>query len=172
MQVLINLVGNSLKFTDQGQIKIEVTLLKNQQFLNPKSSINTQNLVRFRIQDTGIGMDEQQLARIFGYFSTFDVDSGTGLGLMIARKIVRQLGPSSQEIKVESSLNFGTVFQFDIFQNYDLLLEEDGQLTISKEYLHRIGIHPIKKITISDQKRSHQSFDSKIHRFFFFQGLN
>ncbi|NDV00533.1 ATP-binding protein [Pseudoroseicyclus tamaricis] len=100
-QVLLNLVGNAVKFTRAGSIDIEVERLPGEG-----------GLVEFRVADTGIGIAEAQLERIFQDFETLDSSysrqaGGTGLGLGIARRLVGVMGG---EIGVESEPGEGSLF--------------------------------------------------------------
>jgi signal transduction histidine kinase/FixJ family two-component response regulator len=101
-QVLINLLGNAIKFTDYGTVTFRVSKVKN-------------NIIRFQIQDTGIGMSKEQLTKIFLPFeqvgSVSKQKEGTGLGLTISSQIVEMMG---SELKVTSELNQGSIFWFDI----------------------------------------------------------
>jgi signal transduction histidine kinase/CheY-like chemotaxis protein/ligand-binding sensor domain-containing protein len=106
-QVLINLVGNALKFTNKGEIVIEVGLLK----------IEGKEIeLIFHIKDTGIGIPEEKLPRLFKAFSQADSSTtrkygGTGLGLVISQRLVELMGGS---LTVESKLDVGTTFTFTI----------------------------------------------------------
>ncbi|MEA5417626.1 ATP-binding protein [Spirulina sp. CCNP1310] len=107
-QVLLNLLGNSIKFTEVGQVIFEVIRL---------SDDLTQNTVkiRFKVQDTGVGMTPEQLNKIFLPFEQVGSRSkqaeGTGLGLTICRQIVTMMGG---EIAVESHAGAGSSFWFDV----------------------------------------------------------
>ena len=101
-QILVNLVGNACKFTRNGRIAIEI------------DATEDSDLVEFRVIDTGVGIAEPDLARIFDDFVTLDTSyarssDGTGLGLGIARRLVEVLGG---EIGVESEPGEGSVFWF------------------------------------------------------------
>ena len=107
-QVLMNLVGNALKFTRQGEIFVGVTLLKTQ----PDSGI----ALSFEIRDTGIGIPADKIGRLFKAFSQVDSSTtrkygGTGLGLVICEKLVKLMGG---EIGVESQPGEGATFDFSI----------------------------------------------------------
>ncbi|OGG96863.1 MAG: hypothetical protein A2527_00345 [Candidatus Lambdaproteobacteria bacterium RIFOXYD2_FULL_50_16] len=108
-QVLLNLVGNAIKFTAHGQIKVTVEVL-----------VLTSELVnlRFLVQDTGIGLDPQFKSLVFGAFEQSPGQSnanfgGTGLGLAICRRLVSMMGG---EIWVESDLGQGCQFYFTLPQ--------------------------------------------------------
>lgn len=97
-QILINLAGNAVKFTDEGEVRLELT---------PGDGV-----VRFVIEDTGIGIEASDLQRLFQPFSQLDTGltrrhGGTGLGLHIARELAHLLGGA---IEVESTLGEGSAF--------------------------------------------------------------
>jgi signal transduction histidine kinase/DNA-binding response OmpR family regulator len=102
-QVILNLMGNAIKFTETGRIDLEVT--------TPRP-----DWLRIEVRDTGIGLSEQAKNKMFSSFSQADSSisrrfGGTGLGLAISRRIVTLL---AGEIGVESELGKGSVFWFEI----------------------------------------------------------
>lgn len=106
-QVLLNLVGNAIKFTEQGEV--ELTL---QGTVAANSHLN----LVIRVRDTGIGMDGDTLAKIFQPFTQADSSmsrryGGTGLGLAISKKLVRLMGGN---IGAESTRGRGSVFHFNV----------------------------------------------------------
>jgi signal transduction histidine kinase/ActR/RegA family two-component response regulator len=105
-QVLLNLVGNAVKFTDRGSVttRIDADVQPGQAVLS------------FAVQDTGIGMTQEQQARLFVAFEQADNSmsrrfGGTGLGLVISRQLIRMMGG---EIRVESQPGLGTTFHFHV----------------------------------------------------------
>lgn len=110
-QVLINLLGNAIKFTDNGEVAFKVDVL-NQRTDSPDRSFAT---LRFQIEDTGIGMSPNQLEKIFLPFEQADDakqrPDGTGLGLTISQRIVAFMG---SQIQVQSRLGEGSVFWIDL----------------------------------------------------------
>ncbi len=106
-QVITNLVGNSIKFTERGNIDISVEL---------RSVRDDLVELQFMVRDTGIGISERQQAQLFQAFSQADASisrryGGTGLGLVITQKLVSQMGG---EISLTSRLHRGSTFWFTI----------------------------------------------------------
>ena len=115
-QVLFNLGGNALKFTDKGHILLKVKSLSR----TPNSA-----LLRISFRDTGIGIPMEKQEEIFEHFTQADYSStrefsGTGLGLAISRNLIRMMGG---ELKVESEPGHGSHFYFDL--NFPLGREVD-----------------------------------------------
>lgn len=111
-QVLINLAGNGVKFTDQGGVAIETRLIH----LDDKTA-----RLAFAVRDTGIGIPEHMQSAIFEEFAQADAGvsrnrEGTGLGLAIARKLVRAM---DSDISVESAPGEGSIFSFEVSLAYD-----------------------------------------------------
>jgi len=110
-QVLINLVGNAIKFTDRGFVRLVV------RFVAPSlSPPATKPLMQFEVIDSGIGMSEQQLGRLFQPFTQADASTarrygGTGLGLTISRRLATMLGGN---IEVASAVGQGSTFRVTI----------------------------------------------------------
>ncbi|HEY6878236.1 MAG TPA: response regulator [Polyangiales bacterium] len=106
VQVLLNLAGNAVKFTDVGEIVLAVELVS----LDFGSA-----RVRFSVRDSGVGMSDEQRARLFEPFSQLETslkrDRGTGLGLVIAQELVHCMGG---EISVESRPGRGSEFSFTL----------------------------------------------------------
>jgi signal transduction histidine kinase/DNA-binding response OmpR family regulator len=106
-QVLINLVGNALKFTDQGEVAIRVTL---------DQETEAHARLSFEVQDTGIGIPPDRVHLLFQSFSQVDSSrtrryGGTGLGLAISKKLVEMMGG---QIGVESEPRKGSIFRFTL----------------------------------------------------------
>ncbi|MGH6882636.1 MAG: response regulator, partial [Hypericibacter sp.] len=116
-QILINLVGNSLKFTERGEILVEVTVAAG----GPGHTV-----LDFAVKDTGIGIAPEDHARIFESFHQIDNSmtrsrGGTGLGLAISRQLVEMMGG---KIMLESELGRGSRFHFSV--RCDQLAEPEG----------------------------------------------
>ncbi len=124
-QVLLNLLGNSIKFTDRGQVIFQV------QYLTSDAETHTVK-IRFTVEDTGIGMTPEQLGKIFQPFEQVGSSSrrseGTGLGLTICRKIVAMMG---SEIQVKSTFGAGSTFWFDV--DFPVSTEWVSSATVSEQ---------------------------------------
>ncbi|OPY14563.1 MAG: Autoinducer 2 sensor kinase/phosphatase LuxQ [Syntrophus sp. PtaB.Bin001] len=104
-QVLVNLMGNAVKFTETGEISVHVFL---------EEEVGQTTLLKFEVRDTGIGIVPEALSRIFHAFAQEDGSTtrrygGTGLGLAIASQLVSMMGGT---IGVESTLGKGSLFHF------------------------------------------------------------
>ena len=105
-QVLLNYVGNAIKFTDEGEILVRVSRVRD---------VGRDTLVRFEVQDTGVGMTAAQVGLLFNAFQQADTSTtrefgGTGLGLVIAKQLAELMGGG--EAGVSSSLGKGSTFWF------------------------------------------------------------
>ncbi|MBI9053123.1 MAG: transporter substrate-binding domain-containing protein [Bacteroidales bacterium] len=103
-QIMINLINNALKYTEEGHVEIGYNVIKN---------LNT---VEFFVKDTGIGIPKNKQKEIFDRFNKIEPSNaklyrGTGLGLTITQNLVERLGG---KINVDSELNVGSVFHFNL----------------------------------------------------------
>ena len=104
-QILTNLVGNAIKFTEKGEIVVSAELLEKR---------GNKATLKFSVQDTGIGLNEEQAAKLFRPFTQADEATtrkygGTGLGLTICKRLVKMM---SGDISVSSNPSSGSVFTF------------------------------------------------------------
>jgi signal transduction histidine kinase/DNA-binding response OmpR family regulator len=114
-QVLINLLGNAIKFTDDGAVTLKVTLLDTHPPETPNAADMTPTAkLRFQVEDTGVGIAPEAVEKIFSPFEQVGDQKrqaeGTGLGLAISHQIVRQM---RSQLQVESQLGVGSVFFFE-----------------------------------------------------------
>jgi len=163
-QILLNLINNAVKFTEQGQIKVSAQVLN-------QSDRNIELL--FEISDSGIGMNTEQQQKLFQAFSQADTSitrkyGGTGLGLAICKQLIEMM---HGEIGVTSKPGEGSVFHFRIcfeignadglmntqtsqaipahalsaLQGTDVLLVEDNEINqqVAEGLLSRVGIHVV-----------------------------
>ena len=104
-QILNNLFSNAIKFTESGYIKLTISTIEN---------TTAQTTLNFSVEDTGIGMTDEQVSRLFLEFEQADSSTtrkygGTGLGLAITKNLIELM---DGEIKVNSTLHKGTIFSF------------------------------------------------------------
>ncbi|MCF8495136.1 MAG: response regulator [Alphaproteobacteria bacterium] len=105
-QILLNIIGNAIKFTKDGHVLISVS----------RQGMEGNNIrLRFEVQDTGIGIPHDKLDKIFGKFTQVDSSTtrqygGTGLGLAISKSLVEMMGGT---IEVDSTLGKGATFRFE-----------------------------------------------------------
>ena len=111
-QVLVNLVGNAFKFTQRGGVSVHVERVGFRQAPGGQRL----NLIRFRVSDSGIGIDPESMARLFQQFEQADASTtrrygGTGLGLAICRQLVELM---DGQIEVASDVGKGSTFAFTL----------------------------------------------------------
>jgi signal transduction histidine kinase len=138
-QILINLIGNAIKFTQDGIIKVIISNTKN-------------NLIQFEIKDNGIGMTKEQQSKVFEAFSQADSSTtrkygGTGLGLTLCKEFVELMGG---KILVQSKQNVGSSFIFEI------KLDKSTEI-INKTYDIITEINTNKKVVQTDSKNIDKS---------------
>lgn len=131
-QVMINLISNALKFTENGEICVRVN----------KGTVTSQTVeLLFEVQDSGIGIDADKQAHLFDAFAQADGSvtrryGGTGLGLAICKRIVCMMGG---DIGVESQPGKGSCFRFNV-----ILEKDEGKQTHALSILH----HEIKSLFV------------------------
>ncbi len=138
-QILINLLGNAVKFTKEGEIELKIQRLED--------LADGHKLIRFEVRDTGIGISEENQKKIFDAFSQEDGSTtkqygGTGLGLTISNKLLAMMG---SELKLISQLNKGSRFYFDI-----PLKTENGN------YIKKTDTDFIKKVLVVDDNENNR----------------
>lgn len=128
-QILINLVGNGVKFTAEGAVSVKISCVER---------IDKHIKIRFEVKDSGIGIETAQLDKLFQPFNQIDSTitrkfGGTGLGLVICEKLITLMGG---RIKVASQVGIGSTFSFEIrFEIADQLHNGNEHLPHSNEGL-------------------------------------
>jgi PAS domain S-box-containing protein len=148
-QILYNLVGNAIKFTESGSVIITV---ENQESVIPPRGKTT---LLVSVQDTGIGLTKQQRRSIFNKFAQADSSTtrkfgGTGLGLVISQMLVSMFGG---EINVESEAGQGSIFSFSL--SLDIASKdniEDKSVQVNNDYLDHGITTPIRVLMAEDNR--------------------
>ncbi len=130
-QVVVNLLGNAIKFTERGQVQVRVAVERED---------DSQMLVRIAVEDTGIGVPKERLDRLFHAFSQVDASTtrqfgGTGLGLAISKQLVELMGG---EIGVNSRVGRGSIFWFRLPLAKTTVLDSTRHLTPDELRLLRV----------------------------------
>lgn len=145
-QILVNLVNNAIKFTEKGEIVIRVALVKE----DDRCAV-----LRFSVADTGVGIPQDRMGRLFKPFSQVDASTtrkygGTGLGLAISKRITEMMGG---QMEVESVEGKGTTFWFTVSLEKQSLA--NGRDVVCPEELQNIRI-----LVVDDNARSRQALCS------------
>jgi len=148
-QILTNLIGNAIKFTEQGEVAVYVQVIE---------QTAHQQVLRFDIKDTGIGITESQQQHLFGQFSQADSSTtrkygGTGLGLSICKKLVELM---QGEIGINSEVASGTTFWFTLTlanakavneaPTYNTDIQNEKVLIVDDNETNRMLMHQLHKI--------------------------
>ncbi len=131
-QILTNLIGNAIKFTEEGGVEICINL---------KRILNQQVEVFVSVCDTGIGLSRTQIKKLFSAFSQADLSTsrkygGTGLGLTISKNLVEKMGG---KIQVKSEINKGSCFSFTV------IFDCENKIDLSYPYI------PLKNVIVYDR---------------------
>jgi signal transduction histidine kinase/HPt (histidine-containing phosphotransfer) domain-containing protein/BarA-like signal transduction histidine kinase len=113
-QILINLINNAIKFTDQGEIVVKMMMTDEKPDARHEASGDSLKILKFSVSDTGIGMTPPQMAKLFQAFNQADNSvtrkyGGTGLGLAISKQLAELMGGT---VWLESELGVGSTFYF------------------------------------------------------------
>lgn len=143
-QILLNLLGNAIKFTDQGHVRLQIEYLRDDE---------NRHRLKFDVVDTGIGLAEDQITKLFRPFVQADASvdrkfGGSGLGLAISQRLAEGLGGS---ITVASQLGKGSTFSFAV--NIGDVAEDE--LVTSEEF-------KIEKTILPDQESEHIKLSGSI----------
>jgi PAS domain S-box-containing protein len=152
-QVLINLANNAVKFTEGGEIVVSAELVGQK---------NGRVELKFAVSDSGIGLTEDQVAKLFQSFSQADTSTtrkygGTGLGLAISKKLVNMMGG---EIWVESEYGQGSSFIFTAIFGL-------GKETVKKRFAPSQDLRGMKVLVVDDNATSREIFRDMLESFSF-----
>jgi len=150
-QVLLNLVNNAVKFTSEGHVLVEVSLVE---------KTDQTCRVQFSVSDTGIGLTKEQKDKLFSAFSQADTSvtrrfGGTGLGLTISKRLVEMMKGS---ISVESEFGVGSTFSFEV--EFPLQQNEKANLPLYKKSLQNL-----KVLIVDDNAVSREILTEQISAF-------
>jgi signal transduction histidine kinase/CheY-like chemotaxis protein/HPt (histidine-containing phosphotransfer) domain-containing protein len=152
-QVLINLANNAVKFTESGEIVVSTELV---------SQNEDQVTLKFSVRDTGVGLTQDQIDKLFEAFSQADTSTtrkygGTGLGLTISKRLVKMMGG---KIWVESKPGRGSTFSFT--GNFSL-----GKEKVKKRFVLSPDLHGIKVLVVDDNATSRDILEKILESFSF-----
>ncbi len=160
-QVLINLAGNAIKFTSEGQVLISLRS-------EPQPARSSMTRVRFSVQDSGIGIAPENQSRIFGGFNQAEASTsrrfgGTGLGLAISKRLVELMGG---EIALVSAVGVGSTFSFvlDLQQAPDAVTYQSGNGTSTLPTTGMQG-RPNRVLVVDDNALSRKLLTDVMHSF-------
>jgi signal transduction histidine kinase/FixJ family two-component response regulator len=144
-QVMLNLTGNAIKFTEKGEVKIIAKLLK-----DDGKDVH----ILFSVQDTGIGIQESKLNTIFESFTQVNARTtrkygGTGLGLTIAKQLIEQQGGT---ISVSSKVNEGSTFSFTLQFKKLARNVKEKDINIQAADYNQPNLNSISVLVIDDNK--------------------
>ncbi len=161
-QILNNLVGNAIKFTEKGEVVVKVSLteMRHQDFKAVDQESETggeDSVIQFEIKDTGIGISPEAQLNIFNAFSQADGSmsrkyGGTGLGLTICRQLCLMMGGS---IEVESATGKGSLFRFRV------KLKNGNQQALSMP-IQREGLKDLRVLIVDDNETNRTILNEQV----------
>ncbi len=146
-QILLNLAGNSVKFTEQGEVNISISKLNE----------DAENIIlEFAVRDTGIGMAPEKIPALFEPFVQATADTarkygGTGLGLSISKRLVEMQGGT---IRAESELGKGSVFSFQVTYKKYVQGAKQSSAGPAKDVMNGKDISGVRVLLVEDNKIS------------------
>jgi signal transduction histidine kinase len=152
-QVMVNLVNNAVKFTETGEIVVQIEVVDTQ---------DEEVTIKFSIRDTGIGMTKEQQGRLFKSFSQADTSTtrkhgGTGLGLAISKQLVEMMGG---KIHVESEPDKGSDFIFTA--NFGI-----GEESEQRSHIPITDLQHMNALVVDDNSTSRDIFKTYLESFTF-----
>ena len=158
-QVLINLVGNAVKFTSAGEILVDVELLKRE---------NDLCTLRFTVQDSGIGISSQSLSKLFQPFQQADSSmtrkyGGSGLGLVISKTLVEAMGGTIQATSEEGrGSSFSFILPMHIAAHGSVPAKSDYAVLSGRDVADRLSYNKDLKILLVEDNEINRSFMVKL----------
>jgi two-component system sensor histidine kinase/response regulator len=151
-QILVNLAGNAIKFTEKGEVAVSVRI----------EEVEEVKLLRFTVSDTGIGIAKDKLGLIFAPFSQADTSTtrqygGTGLGLSVSTQLVEMMGG---KIWVESQPGQGSFFHFNL-----PLQAAEGKESESKIVVASESLRGVKVLIVDDNRTNRRILDGTLRRW-------
>jgi PAS domain S-box-containing protein len=150
-QILINLLGNAIKFTEKGSVRLTIS--------NKKNISDVETKIRFSVKDTGIGIKKEYQEHIFQAFAQGDNSTtrkfgGTGLGLTISNQLLSLM---NSELHLESTYNLGSDFYFDVVLKTAKVLTENEEIekpnfVFKKHTKTNYGYENYKILIVEDNK--------------------
>ena len=161
-QVLYNLIGNALKFTERGSVRVTVSAQENEGSVYRDARTHRRYHYRFSIRDTGIGIPEEQQVRIFEAFTQREGQSarygGTGLGLAISKRLVEAMGG---ELQLESREGGGSTFTVDF---PSLPVDQRSDESTSSEGLAGVGMQGGEKVEAQETNEAQETAEGPEYR--------
>ncbi|MFB2937664.1 ATP-binding protein [Aerosakkonemataceae cyanobacterium BLCC-F154] len=161
-QILINLLNNALKFTQEGGVSVRVTLDNTDRDRQSIINQDEKEKIYFEVEDTGSGIAPDELVNLFTAFvqtkTGQDAQEGTGLGLVISQQFVQLMGG---EISVNSVVNKGTIFKFYV----EVQVVDSGKVTTHQPTCQVIALEanqPTYRILIVDDKELNRKLLMKL----------
>lgn len=160
-QILMNLIGNAIKFTNEGEVEVMAGHPNDESLFGPSTDPNRIRL-EFSIRDTGIGMTEEETRKLFKPFIQADGSTtrrfgGTGLGLAISRQLVELMGG---KLWVESAPDHGSVFRFTA--EFRISSGVGGLDMVPPEEMNRMRV-----LVVDDNVSSQKTLEEFLHLFTF-----
>ncbi|MFZ6013870.1 MAG: PAS domain S-box protein, partial [Bacteroidota bacterium] len=142
-QIITNLVGNAVKFTEDGYVELAVSLLRRE---------GRKVYIKFSVKDTGIGIEPDKVNLIFESFSQANSDTtrkfgGTGLGLSITKRLLKLMG---SDIAVQSTVGSGSIFSFELLTEEGILADEP--VLIAKDLTGDFKRKAVKVLLVEDNR--------------------
>jgi signal transduction histidine kinase/ActR/RegA family two-component response regulator/HPt (histidine-containing phosphotransfer) domain-containing protein len=157
-QVLTNLMSNAIKFTEKGQVELAIRLIEGD---------DDQARLSFAVQDSGVGMNDEQIARLFHAFTQADTSitrrhGGTGLGLVISQRLLNLMGGS--KIQVKSEPGKGATFSFELLLPRVAGMELSGLDALTPPDIEKVRFSRQKVLVVEDNEINQQVIKERLSK--------